>query len=44
MSMHLEPSELTYLFEENDCENANTLAHVGIRMMVLTHFKKGGGI
>ena len=27
-------------FEENVCENANTLAHVGRHMMVLAHFKK----
>ena len=40
MCMHLEPSELTNFFEENDCENANTRAHVGLHIVVLAHFEK----
>jgi len=28
-------------FEENVCENANTLAHVGTHMVMLAHFEKG---
>ena len=27
-------------FEENDCENANTRAHVGLHIVVLAHFEK----
>ena len=41
MYMHLEPSEPNLnSFEEIDCENANTLAHVGTHLVVLAHFEK----